>query len=267
MRKLDITGLILFGGTLFCLVATIDTIDNLPARLSLFISLLVATIILFVLFCFTEKRVANPLIKIELLKNKIISYGCVIRLLFALPIVTLIFTIALYLQRALGYSPLHAGLMFIPVTLMMVTLAPFAGKLVDKIGHMLPFMIGIIAFLIALIGFIFIGHHASVYLLLALFALIGVGLGFGRPALVTAVMKVVPESQLGIVSSTFNMMNSLGGPLGLAFSGVILGYYAYLSPKNALFAAMPIIMWMCIGVLLLIIVLLFIGLRPKPIKN
>jgi len=261
IKRLDLPGVILLGLALFSLIAAIDVVDNLPAKLIWFISLLAATSIFSLLFYYVEKRASNPLIKVKLLKNRIITYGCLIRLLFNLPIMVLFFIITLYLQRALGYTPLQTGIMTLPLPLMMVFLAPYAGKMVDKMGHNIPFVIGMSCFLIAFLGFAEVGKHPSVFLFIIFAALAGVGLGFGRPALVTTVMKAVPKSELGLVSSTFNMMNNLGGVIGIAVTGVILGFFASYSPKQALLYALPITMWMCVGVIFLVIILIFVGLR------
>jgi len=192
LKQLDLFGVITVGSFLFCLVETINLIHRLPTILPWFIGLLIISIVLLVLFILIERKASNPLMKVELLKNKIISIGCIARFLYGLPITALVFIMALYLQHALGYSTLIAGLMFLPLTGVMMLFSTSIGKWVDKGGVVIPLMIGILLSIIAYLGMAFINQSIPVWWIIILFALLGLGAAFSRPPLVTAIMKASP---------------------------------------------------------------------------
>ena len=95
------------------------------------------------LFPFIERRVAAPMVEFPLFASRDFVGANVIALIVTFAMLAQFFFIALYMQNILGYSPLEAGVRFLPATLMIVAIAPIAGRLTDRIGSRLPIAVGL----------------------------------------------------------------------------------------------------------------------------
>lgn len=263
IKRVDLLGVVLLGLFLFCFVAMINLLNKITAQINLFVVLAAVSAISLFLFIFVERKAKFPLIRISLFKNKIISIGCAIRFLFGVPMITLVFVLALYFQKVIGFTSLKTGFVFLPFTIAMIVVSPFVGKYVDKKGYFVPLILGIILCILAYLGFSFPEFDANIYLVLILSGFVGLGVGFVRPSLVTAIMKATPKSQLGLVSSIFTMMNNLGGSFGIAIAGAIINLFLFKGNVQALVSALPIIMYLCISVLMLIMIFVFFWFKKQ----
>jgi EmrB/QacA subfamily drug resistance transporter len=262
IKQLDLFGVFFLGMFLFCFVAIIDLINEIHQEYYLFAILIAIAVVSFILFIYVEKHAENPLMNITLLENKVITICCLLRFLFGMPTTILTFIFALYLQQGLGYSVLQAGMMFLPLTCAMMILAPYVGKLADRIDHIIPLNIGITLCIVSYLGFALTSSNTPSCSLMLLFAFIaGLGLCFARTGLVTAIMKATPDAHLGLVNSVFNMMNLLGGSIGIAIAGTILSIFSSKGAKTSLIISFPLVMYFCIGILILILALIHFGLR------
>src|SRR4029077_10823960 len=85
-------------------------------------------------FTVTEPRwPSNPLIPFKQLTKPLKTANTIV-LLFSASLFPMWFISSLYLQQVLGLSPLHTGLIFLPMTLMIMVVASFAGRLVSRFG-------------------------------------------------------------------------------------------------------------------------------------
>ena len=79
-------------------------------------------------------RVRAPMVEFELLSDRNFLGAVVVALIISFAMLGVFFFLALYMQNILGYSPLEAGVRFLPSTLMIVVVAPVAGRLADRFG-------------------------------------------------------------------------------------------------------------------------------------
>jgi MFS family permease len=131
------------------------------------------------------------------------------------------FFLALYMQDILRYSPLEAGVRFLPSTLMIVGLAPIAGRLADRFGPRWLIAAGLVVVSASLYSFSGIAVDSSYLDLLPGFMLLGIGIALTMSPMTSAAMNAVPVEKAGIASGVLSMFRMVGGSLGVAVTGAI----------------------------------------------
>jgi MFS family permease len=131
------------------------------------------------------------------------------------------FFMALYMQNILGYSPLEAGIRFLPSTLLIIVAAPVAGRLTDRIGPRIPIVVGLTLAAIALYLQSQITIDTGYDYLLPTFALMGLGIGLTMSPMSTAAMNAVHEAKAGVASGILSMSRMVGGTFGVAAVGAL----------------------------------------------
>jgi MFS family permease len=132
------------------------------------------------------------------------------------------FFISLYMQQVLGYSPIHAGLSYLPLAVTIIVAAGLGGQLVTRFGFktilaagMAFVALGLVWFSRVSVGGGFIGDILGPSLLAA------VGLGFGFVTSTIAAVSGVEEREQGLASGLINTSQQIGGALGLAVLSTI----------------------------------------------
>ncbi|MDQ3045740.1 MAG: DHA2 family efflux MFS transporter permease subunit, partial [Chloroflexota bacterium] len=119
-RRLDWGGLFLSGFGIFALVFALIEGGRLGWTNPLVVSTFVAGVILLVIFVAWEQRVPDPMVKLELFAQRNFLFGNVISLLVAFGMLGIFFPMTLFLQGALGFSPIRAGLTMTPMSIMIM---------------------------------------------------------------------------------------------------------------------------------------------------
>jgi len=168
-------------------------------------------------FVYIEKHSPAPLIRLGIFRSRSIVGANLVMLVVAGGLFSFFFFATLYLQEILGYSPLEAGLAFLPVTAGIMIGAGLAQQLVKRIGVR---AVSVLGMAIAATG-LFILSSASVggsYLSDILPGLIPQSIGMGLtfvPITLIATTNVEAEDA-GLASGLFNTSQQVGGSLGLA---------------------------------------------------
>jgi MFS family permease len=144
------------------------------------------------------------------------------------------FFTALYMQNILGYSAIEAGVRFLPSTLMIVLIAPFAGRLADRIGPRLPMVAGLSLVTVALFLQTRIDVHTGYGLLLPAFVLMGIGMALVMSPMSTAAMNAVEPRKAGVGSGILSMSRMVGGTFGVAALGALFQHIARSDIADAL---------------------------------
>jgi MFS family permease len=132
------------------------------------------------------------------------------------------FFVSLYLQQVLGYSPIRAGLAFLPMTLCIVAGSTLASRLVGRVGAKPILIAGMASLTAGLFWFTDIsptGTYLGDMLFPSLLTALGIGLAF-VPATISAVSGVAPQ-EAGLASGLVNTARLFGGALGLAILAAI----------------------------------------------
>jgi EmrB/QacA subfamily drug resistance transporter len=173
------------------------------------------------LFVRRERRTRAPMIDLGLFRSLDFAAGVAAGLLSYVVLFGILVVVPYFLERAEHLSATRAGLELgaLPVALGIV--APFAGRVRDRVGARLPTVVGMTV-TTALLCCLAAGAHnaaAVVWLL----AGIGAGLGAFTPANNAAIMAAVKTQHSGMAGGVLNLTRGLGTSLGVAITGVVLG--------------------------------------------
>jgi EmrB/QacA subfamily drug resistance transporter len=186
------------------------------------VSALAAGAVLTVVFAVWESRAREPMLSIGLFADRTFTSGNIAMFLLTAALYSSVFFLAQYLQISLGYSPLGAGLRFLPWTLPLFVVAPVAGRVLDRIGSRLLLSLGLLLQCAGL-GWVALtvagaGSYASAVPALVI---AGCGASMAIPAGQNAVMNAVPRDAIGKASGVFNTARQLGGAFGIAILAAV----------------------------------------------
>ena len=177
---------------------------------------------LLVLFVLIELRAREPLMPLSLFANRNRSGAYALRMLAGATTLTVLFFLTQIVQNVLGYSPLKAGVAFLPLGAGVVVTAQVASRVVGRTGPRLPITAGALLVAAGLAWLSRIGIDAS-YARDILPALIALSVGLGLIFFPTTVVAVAGAGrrESGLASAVLNVSQQLGGSIGLAVLGTI----------------------------------------------
>jgi MFS family permease len=173
------------------------------------------------LFVAVELRVEAPMVEFPLFASRNFVGSNLIALVVSFAMLAQFFFVALYMQNILGYSPLQAGVRFLPATLMIVAIAPIAGRLTDRVGPRIPIAVGLSLVTVAMLWLTAVDPSTGYGDLLPSFVLMGVGMALTMSPMSTAAMNAVADAKAGIASGVLSMNRMIGGTLGVAVIGAV----------------------------------------------
>jgi predicted MFS family arabinose efflux permease len=172
---------------------------------------------LLALFVAVERRSAAPLMRLSIFRVRTLAIADLVLLLVGSGLFGMFFFASLYVQEILGYSPLHAGLAFLPVTAGIVIGAGIAQQLIRRLGVRNVAVTGVLIAAAGLAVLTQLPVHGSYLgnLMSGLFPMsIGMGLTFVPITLLAT--GAVRGDDAGLASGLFNTAQQVGGSLGLA---------------------------------------------------
>jgi EmrB/QacA subfamily drug resistance transporter len=185
------------------------------------IALLVSSAVLLAAFLAVESRVAAPIIQFEFLRSRNFVGASLVAFVISFAMLGMFFFMALYIQNILGYSPLEAGVRFLPTTLVIMVIAPIAGRLTDRIGPRPLIVAGLTIVSVSLFMQSAIDASTGYSDLLVPFILMGVGIALTMSPMSTAAMNAVAEAKAGLASGLLSMSRMVGGTFGIAVLGAV----------------------------------------------
>jgi EmrB/QacA subfamily drug resistance transporter len=178
-----------------------------------------ASLISFVLL---ERHQRTPMLDLSLFRNRTFGGANTAMLFVGLAMFGTFFYVSLYMQNVLRYSPVEAGASFLPMTILVILLAPPAGKLVDRVGSRWLVGGGMTLLAVMLFYYTQLGAHESFWSLLPGLLLGGVGMGLTMTPITAASMSAVAVDKAGVGSAVLNSARQVGGSLGIAVMGSIV---------------------------------------------
>ncbi|MCW3014549.1 MAG: transporter, partial [Solirubrobacterales bacterium] len=186
------------------------------------LGLLVASVVLLAVFIVAERRVAYPMVDFTFFRSRAFVGANLVAFIVSFAMLATFFFIALYMQNVRGYSPLEAGVRFLPMTVIIIIAGPVAGRLSDRIGPRPLITAGLLLTGISL----FWQGHLSVdtpySTLLGAFVVMGAGMGLVMSPMSTAAMNAVEPAKAGVASGTLSMSRMVGGTFGVAAMGALI---------------------------------------------
>lgn len=173
-------------------------------------------------FICIEARRPQPMLPLAFFRHGVFTGAAFAAMTTALTSFGLVFVLALYFQRARGYSPLWTGLAFLPLTVVVTGGNIAVGRLVKIYGARWPLTAGL-ALQAAGFAALALPDTTAPYWLVALpLPLVGLGGGFVTPAATAALMGTVDARRAGIAAGVLNSARQAGAALGVAVFGTLL---------------------------------------------
>jgi MFS family permease len=132
------------------------------------------------------------------------------------------FFVSLYMQNILGYSAVETGAAFLPMTILIILVAPIAGRASDRIGSRGLMTAGMVLVALHLVMFSRLSVDATFWNLLPAFLVGGVGMALTMTPSAAAATRSVPVDKAGVGAAVLNSARQVGGTMGIAIMGAIV---------------------------------------------
>jgi MFS transporter, DHA2 family, multidrug resistance protein len=188
----------------------------------------------FILFCFgaavvglavflvIESTIEHPLIDLSLFKELDFSLGNIVLFIFGLGMFGSTFLLPLYLQSSLGFTPLQAGMVFLPMGILTALSSPLSGMINDKIGARVPIIIGLSLMASSLFVNRYLSLFSDIGQVMIPICMRGFGMGFIFAPLSAVSISRIPQQKMAQASGLTNILRQIGGSFGIALFGTML---------------------------------------------
>ncbi|GGM86103.1 MFS transporter [Dactylosporangium sucinum] len=172
-----------------------------------------------------ERRIEFPSLDVRLFANRQFSASTgMIGLVFFAAMGAMFFS-AFYLQLVRGLGPLASGALFVPFAVGQMVFAPRSAAMVKRFGPKAVSTVGLLLVAAGLAGFIFIQTDTPLWVVGALFFVMGTGMANVMPPATESIMSALPREKAGVGSAVSNTIRQVGGALGVAALGAVLSSY------------------------------------------
>ncbi|HZO34379.1 MAG TPA: MFS transporter [Gaiellaceae bacterium] len=221
-QRPDVPGLVTSGVGLFALTYAFIESNSYGWGSTRILAAFAIAAVALVTFAFLELHQRLPMLDLSLFRNRTFSGANTAMLFVGLAMFGTFFYVSLYMQNVLRYSPVQAGASFLPMTCLIILIAPRAGKLSDLFGSRWLVGGGMTLLAVMLLYYSRLGAHESFWAILPGLLIGGVGMGFTMTPTTAAAMSSVPVAKAGVGSAVLNSMRQVGGSLGIAVMGAIV---------------------------------------------
>src|ERR671931_209829 len=165
------------------------------------VSLLALSVVLIGAFVAIELRSKAPLVPFRVFRLRTLTGANVVGILLGASLFSMFFFISLYMQQVLGYSPIHAGLSYLPLAVTIIVAAGLGGQLVTRFGFKAVLAVGMLVVALGLLWFSRVSVGGGVFShILGAPPLAAIGLGFGFVTSTIAAVSGVQEREQGLAS-------------------------------------------------------------------
>jgi EmrB/QacA subfamily drug resistance transporter len=183
-----------------------------------------AAVVLLTVFFVVETRTRQPITPLHMFRNRNRAGSYAVMLALAAALFGMFFFLTLFVQDVLGYSPLRAGFAFLPVTGALIVTAQFASRTLPRFGPKPLMTAGAV---LAVVGLAWVSQISvtSGYLdgILGPMMIFGFGMGLLFVPLTIVAVSGVERHESGAASSLLNVMQQVGGSLGLSILVTVFG--------------------------------------------
>jgi EmrB/QacA subfamily drug resistance transporter len=179
--------------------------------------------VLLVLFVVWERLQTEPLVPLSLFEERNFAVANWIAASIAFGMMSLFLPIVIYLQSVRGFSALTAGLTLAPMSLTSMLVAPFAGRMADRIGGKYILLTGVLVFATGFGTLTFVAGPNSTWINFLVPAIVaGAGMGMTFAPMTTVAMRNISPRLAGSASAVLNTTRQVGAAVGSAVVGALL---------------------------------------------
>jgi EmrB/QacA subfamily drug resistance transporter len=221
-RTLDLPGQLTGGLGLFALTYALIEANNYGWASGRILGAFAVAAVGLLLFVWLEHVQRVPMLDLALFRNGTFAGANSVILLVALAMFGVFFFVSLYMQNILGFSAVKTGAAFLPMTVLIILIAPLAGRATDRIGSRWLMTTGMVLVALQLLYFSRLGVDETFFDLLPGLLIGGLGMAFVMTPSAAAAVRSVPVDKAGVGSAVLNAFRQVGGSLGIAILGAII---------------------------------------------
>jgi EmrB/QacA subfamily drug resistance transporter len=217
-EPIDLPGLVTFSASLFLFIFALIRGNPEGWGSGVILTCLIAAAVLMAIFIAIETRTRYPMLDLTLFRNPAFNGVSIVAFCLSGGSFALFLYITIYMQGVLDYSPLEAGIRFLPLTVLSFVASPIAGALSHRIALRVLMGAGLVLCGVGLLFMHGVAPDSTWTTLLVGFLISGVGSGITNPAIGQGAIAVVPVQKSGMgsgINSTFRQVGIATGVAGL----------------------------------------------------
>jgi EmrB/QacA subfamily drug resistance transporter len=220
-QPIDWPGLATFSAGLFLLIFGLIRGNPEGWGSSTIVLCLGAAVLLLVAFLVIESRRENAMLDLSLFRKPSFTGVSIVAFALSAGMFAMFLYLTLYIQGVLGYSPLEAGLRFLPLTVLSFVVAPISGRLLNRVPARAIMGTGMILVALGLLLMHGIDVGDDWTTLLAGSVVAGIGIGMTNPGIASVAIGVVSAARAGMASGINSTFRQVGIATGTAALGAI----------------------------------------------
>ncbi len=220
-EPVDFPGLVTFSVALFLLIFGLIRGNPEGWGSGVILACLAGALVLLVAFVVIERRSDHPMLDLQLFGNPAFNGVSVVAFALSGGMFAMFLYLTIYMQGVLDFSPLEAGLRFLPLTFLSFVASPIAGTLSNKVPIRVLLGIGLGLVGVGLLLMHGVSPDSEWTTLLAGFLIAGVGIGVTNPGIGQAAIAVVPVEKSGMGSGINTTFRQVGIATGVASLGAV----------------------------------------------
>jgi EmrB/QacA subfamily drug resistance transporter len=220
-ERIDVPGLLAFSGGLFLLIFGLIRGNPEGWGSPQILASLIGSAALLAAFIVIERRSSHPMLDLSLFRKPAFNGVSAVAFGLSAGMFAMFLYITIYIQGVLGYSPLEAGVRFLPLTLLSFFVAPIAARLSSRVPARALLGVGLTTVGVGLLLMRGVGPESEWTTLLAGFIVAGAGIGMTNPGIASTAIAVVPAARAGMGSGINNTFRQVGIATGIAALGAV----------------------------------------------
>ncbi|MCZ7661704.1 MAG: MFS transporter [Thermoleophilia bacterium] len=205
------------------LLALSEAGDTHPWLSPYILGLFGVSVVMLVVFVLVESRAKEPLLPLDLFRNRIFSVSMAAVFLSAVGMFSTIMFIPLFVQAVIGTSATDSGYILTPLMLSLIVGSVVGGQLVSRWGRYRTLaLIGLSIMTLGMLLLSRMGLGTTNGVAVRNMIVTGLGLGITMPLYVIIVQNAFPHSRMGVVTSSVQFFRSIGGTVGVAIMGSLM---------------------------------------------
>ena len=235
-EPVDVAGLVTFSAALFLLIFGLIRGNPEGWGSGVIVGCLVAAAVLLAAFVAIERRIAHPMLDLSLFRKRAFNGVSAVAFALSAGMFAMFLYLTIYMQGVLDFSPLEAGLRFLPLTVLGFVVAPISGALSNRVPIRVLLGCGLTLVGIGLLLMHGLTPSSEWTTLLVGFVIAGIGIGTTNPGIGQAAIAVVPVEKSGMgsgINTTFRQVGIATGVAGLGavFQGQVDSKLSQLVPR------------------------------------
>jgi EmrB/QacA subfamily drug resistance transporter len=198
------------------------------------IALVVLSVSAGALFWYAEKRALEPILPLHYLRTPGFTLANGAAFFSSFAIFSLLAFLPLFIQGTLGRTAAELGLVMVPLSLGWSAGALLCGLLVNRLGEKVSSVVGAMLMFVSIALTLTFNSHTGLFYFSIVVCPIGVGMGFVSVSTLLKVQNSLQDTDLGIATSSQQFARTLGGTIGIGFSGALVSHYIDKSISNLL---------------------------------